>query len=443
MSRRRISRRPGIAGSLVAFLTVGLLTPLFVALPAGAAPLNPSDAQLAAADAQRRSDTAALGKLAGQLAAVEGRIAGMQAALDAAVTRYTAATVAVQQALDTTARKNAALDAARTAVGQARRDAVLQIRASFTSGARSTGSTLLTSGDPNSILTAIDVRQYIAARQTSTITDLSRAQVAASNAEAAARGAAADEVRLQADAGRQRDAVIAGLRGFQSDQAVLATRRTALNAQAALAYGRLRGLRTQRAAYTAWAAEQARIKAAEARRQAAAAKAAAAAAARLRAQQQAGQQEPAVPSGSGVSDPVTPPAAGGAWGNPMHTGTYSISSCFCARWGTFHWGVDFAANYGTPMYSIGAGTVVAAGPAQGFGNWVVIDHGTGEFSVYGHMRVLAVHVGQRVTRGQLIAYVGTEGDSTGPHLHLEIRLGGINGAKIDPQVWLAQRGVYV
>lgn len=113
------------------------------------------------------------------------------------------------------------------------------------------------------------------------------------------------------------------------------------------------------------------------------------------------------------------------------------------RWGSFHPGIDLAAPLGTPIYSVGNGTVLAAGPAQGFGNWVVIDHHDGTVSIYGHMRYLNVRPGQQVGPGSLIAWVGTEGFSTGPHLHFEVRVGGMNGPSTDPTVWLAQRGVYV
>ncbi|MCW2602770.1 MAG: hypothetical protein JWN61_905, partial [Pseudonocardiales bacterium] len=70
-------------------------------------------------------------------------------------------------------------------------------------------------------------------------------------------------------------------------------------------------------------------------------------------------------------------------------------------------GDDLAAPL-TPITATGAGSVVAAGPASGFGNWIVIDHGNGAFTVYGHMRTLTVSVGQTVSPGQLIAYVGSE-----------------------------------
>ena len=122
---------------------------------------------------------------------------------------------------------------------------------------------------------------------------------------------------------------------------------------------------------------------------------------------------------------------------------YTLSSCYCARWGTFHHGVDLAGPLGEPIYAVGPGTVVASGPAQGFGNWVVIDHHDGTFSIYGHMRVLVARVGQNVTAGVLIAYEGQEGQSTGPHLHFEVRVGSFHGPQnsTDPIVWLRQRGV--
>jgi murein DD-endopeptidase MepM/ murein hydrolase activator NlpD len=143
-----------------------------------------------------------------------------------------------------------------------------------------------------------------------------------------------------------------------------------------------------------------------------------------------------VPGGPGLT-----PLPGTAWVKPLTS--YTVSSCYCARWGSFHHGVDLAAPAGTPIYAVGAGTVVAAGPAEGFGNWVVVDHHDGSFSIYGHMRVLATVVGNQVQPGTLIAYVGSEGESTGPHLHFEVRLGSYANASssTDPTIWLAQRGV--
>jgi murein DD-endopeptidase MepM/ murein hydrolase activator NlpD len=129
------------------------------------------------------------------------------------------------------------------------------------------------------------------------------------------------------------------------------------------------------------------------------------------------------------------------WVNPVPTAKFT--SCFCARWGTFHEGIDLAAPLGTPIQAAGAGVVLKAGPASGFGNAIYIQHANGDVTVYGHMRVLWVTTGQTVKVGQKIAEVGSEGYSTGPHLHFEVHVGKIDGAKINPVSWLAARGIKV
>ncbi|TWS95844.1 peptidoglycan DD-metalloendopeptidase family protein [Reyranella sp. CPCC 100927] len=87
-----------------------------------------------------------------------------------------------------------------------------------------------------------------------------------------------------------------------------------------------------------------------------------------------------------------------------------------------HTGVDFAAAYGTPILAAGAGTVVAAGPYGGYGNWVKIDHGGGIATGYAHMARYApgIRPGARVHQGQVVGFVGSTGMSTGPHLHYEL-----------------------
>ena len=130
----------------------------------------------------------------------------------------------------------------------------------------------------------------------------------------------------------------------------------------------------------------------------------------------------------------------GTWIIPTH-GRYT--SCFCARWGTFHAGIDLAAPLGTPIVAVGSGVVLKAGPASGFGNWVVIRHGNGDVSIYGHMRHYFVAAGDVVHAGERIALVGSQGQATGPHLHFEIRRGGLDGTKINPIPWLRARGIRV
>jgi murein DD-endopeptidase MepM/ murein hydrolase activator NlpD len=120
-----------------------------------------------------------------------------------------------------------------------------------------------------------------------------------------------------------------------------------------------------------------------------------------------------------------------------------ISSGFGYRWGTLHAGMDFAAPMGTPEYAVMDGVVVRAGAASGFGLAVYIQHADGDVSVYGHMDQILVGEGQTVKAGDTIALLGNRGQSTGPHLHFEVHLGGVDGQKVDPLPWLRDRGVAV
>jgi murein DD-endopeptidase MepM/ murein hydrolase activator NlpD len=95
----------------------------------------------------------------------------------------------------------------------------------------------------------------------------------------------------------------------------------------------------------------------------------------------------------------------------------------------FHPGIDFEAPAGTPIHAAADGVVVIAGDCGGYGNCVVIDHGTSLATVYAHQSTLLTQAGDRVTTGQIIGLVGSTGQSTGPHLHFEVRLHGI---PIDP-----------
>jgi murein DD-endopeptidase MepM/ murein hydrolase activator NlpD len=99
----------------------------------------------------------------------------------------------------------------------------------------------------------------------------------------------------------------------------------------------------------------------------------------------------------------------------------------------FHSGVDMAASYGTPIRACRAGKIVIAGVQGGYGNAVVIDHGGGMGTLYGHQSSMAVVPGQTVQAGTIIGYVGSTGNSTGPHLHFEVRLG---GSPVDPVPYL-------
>ncbi len=123
---------------------------------------------------------------------------------------------------------------------------------------------------------------------------------------------------------------------------------------------------------------------------------------------------------------------GFAW---PYSGSYYISSGFGWRWGKLHGGLDITGGgaYGKPIYAMADGRVILASYYYTYGNCVMIDHGTYNgtsiTSLYGHCSSLVVGNGQSVKKGQVIAYVGSTGHSTGPHLHFEIRA---NGNRVNP-----------
>ena len=126
---------------------------------------------------------------------------------------------------------------------------------------------------------------------------------------------------------------------------------------------------------------------------------------------------------------------GGAIGWPVN-GYYYISSYFGPRdllGMSFHHGVDIPCPTGTPIVASESGTVITAGWSYSLGNYVVIDHGGGMTTVYGHNSSFAVSAGTVVSKGQVIAYAGSTGQSTGPHCHIAVR---INGNYVDPLPYL-------
>jgi murein DD-endopeptidase MepM/ murein hydrolase activator NlpD len=117
---------------------------------------------------------------------------------------------------------------------------------------------------------------------------------------------------------------------------------------------------------------------------------------------------------------------------------YTLSSPFGYRWGRPHEGTDLAADCGKPIYAVHAGTVVLARYYGGFGLAVVIDHGGGLQTVYGHSSEVLVSEGQEVAAGDEIALVGNTGYSFGCHLHFEVH---IDGVAVDPVPFLKERDV--
>ena len=111
----------------------------------------------------------------------------------------------------------------------------------------------------------------------------------------------------------------------------------------------------------------------------------------------------------------------------------SFTSPFGMRWGRLHAGVDIAAPIGTPIRAADSGRVAIAGPTGGYGNYTCIQHGGNLSTCYGHQSRIGVSVGASVRQGQVIGAVGNTGNSTGPHLHFEVRVG---GSPVNPMGYL-------
>ena len=121
---------------------------------------------------------------------------------------------------------------------------------------------------------------------------------------------------------------------------------------------------------------------------------------------------------------------------------YTLTSGFGWRWGKMHPAQDLACPIGTPVHALSSGTVIFAGwSTEGYGYMVKIRYWDGTVSWMAHNSRLVVSVGEQVSPGEIVSYSGSTGNSTGPHVHLEIHPDG--GAAVAPRTWLANRGVYL
>ncbi|WP_181804407.1 M23 family metallopeptidase [Streptomyces shenzhenensis] len=151
--------------------------------------------------------------------------------------------------------------------------------------------------------------------------------------------------------------------------------------------------------------------------------------------------------GSGVASAATPSAA--AWVDPVKK--YTLSASFAqagSHWSAKHSGQDFAVPTGTEVVAAHGGTVVkaggdGAGDGPAYGNAIVVKHGNGRYSQYAHLSRVDVRPGQIVRTGQHIGLSGNTGNSTGPHLHFEIRTTANYGSAVNPVAFLRAKGVTV
>jgi murein DD-endopeptidase MepM/ murein hydrolase activator NlpD len=131
------------------------------------------------------------------------------------------------------------------------------------------------------------------------------------------------------------------------------------------------------------------------------------------------------PGGNGtLAFPIPGARVSSNFGPRVHPITHEVRN---------HDGIDLAAGHATPIRAADDGVVVHAGPRGGYGNTIILDHGNALATLYAHQSSFAVGGGERVTRGQIIGFVGSTGFSTGPHLHFEVR---VHGTPVDPMRYL-------
>jgi murein DD-endopeptidase MepM/ murein hydrolase activator NlpD len=413
------SARSRLPSRLVAGAAAALLTGALVLTGGGvahAAPENPTDEQITDAQAAQGAAAAEVGRIAGLVAAAEAQLEEVQVRAEAAGTAYLMAEEARQVAQAAAERAARALAVAADAVAAAQLRLADFSRDSFMNGSALTSEMALLDVDgPGELVRKAAMLDYVADHQVDVLAGLEAARVQQAEADAAARSARDEATAAEEAASTAKAAADAQLADQQSAVAAVTAQKAALEQQLQDAQVRLLELQGARDAYQAWVAQKA-------------AEEAAARAAEARARNQVVADVAADSSSSGY----TRPAIG------------RTSSCYGARWGVTHYGVDIAAPIGTPVHAATAGVVQRAGPATGFGLAVYIRGNDGAVTVYGHVNRYFVSAGERVSAGEQIAEVGNRGQSTGPHLHFEVHpRGDMYGGQIDPVPWMRSRGITI
>ena len=421
-SDRRHRLRTVLVGVFTGAALIGAATPA-IAAPA---PPNPTDGQIDAAQTEQEAAAAEVGRIAGLVAAAEAELERVGVQAEAAGTAYMMAEEALQQAQSLAEQTAAELQAAAAAVSTAEARIGRFSRDSYMNGSMlSTTAALMDSDGPGELIQRAALLDYVAANEVDVLGQLQVAKVAQANADSAAR-AARDEMAAAEEKARAAKAQAdEQLAAQQNAYAEVAAQKAAHEAELQAAQITLLELQGARNAYQQWMTQ----KQAE--------EAAAAAAAERSAREAA---ESAAAARRNKSDGGAPGGSSG-YARPF---SGQVTSCFGARWGTFHNGLDVASPIGTPLYAPTAGTVKRAGSATGFGLAVYLLGDDGAVYVYGHVNDYFVRVGDRVIAGEQIAEVGNTGNSTGPHVHFEVHPNGaMYSGAANPVAWLNARGIRV
>jgi murein DD-endopeptidase MepM/ murein hydrolase activator NlpD len=432
-SRRPIAGRPmrtALVSALIGAALLGSTTPAYAVPPP---PPNPSDSELGSAAAQQQAAAAEVGRMQGLVAAADAELQRVGDLAEAAGTAYMAAEEALQIAQIAAERTAAELRLAAEAVAASEARIALFSRDSYINGGSlSSSAALLDAEGPGELIQRAAMLDYVAENQLDVLGALEVAKVAQANADSAAR-AARDEMATAEEAAEAAKAEAdAQLNAQQGAYERVAAEKAAYDEQLQAAQIHLLELQGARNAHDQWVAQKRAEEEAAAAAAARAAAEAAAAAERARANSSSGGGGGGGGGGGSMSGDYVAPTSG------------RVTSCYGARWGVTHYGVDIAAPIGTPIYAAHSGVVQRAGAATGFGQAVYIRGDDGAVTVYGHVNRYFVSLGERVSAGEEIAEVGNRGQSTGPHLHFEVHPGGLMyGGQVNPVPWLNARGVYL
>lgn len=428
------------------------LSLFFSTTPAGALPPpppNPTDEQISGAASAKTQAEQQVAQASAAVTQMNNQIEALNAQALAAADAYEVAKGQLELAKEAQVQTAAAVQSAAVAVADAEEGVKKLAHDVFTQGGYTLNDTILLSANgPQDLIDRSQMLTIVSDAQFKKVEELRLAKVQQANADSAAKQAVLDTQAAEIKAKQLLDEMNTKVDAANAQMAVLEQQKQQLDASLAAAQNHLWALEGQKKTYQEWLAQkQAEEAAIAAAKAAQAAKEAAEAQKAMQAQQAAAAAAAAAaskPSGGGYSAPAPAAAAPAAssssgWVRPAG-GTFT--SCFCARWGTFHYGIDIANRIGTPIYAAASGVVKRSGSASGFGNAIYIEHPGGIVTVYGHMQSLYVSAGERVSAGQTIAGMGSEGQSTGSHLHFEVTKG-MYGTRIDPVPFLADRGVYV
>jgi murein DD-endopeptidase MepM/ murein hydrolase activator NlpD len=378
-----------------AVLLAGLVAGALLASPdAAAAPNSVSDAQT-----EHDAAKARVAAVAAEVTKAEEALQRMTIEAEAASGEALAARAALQAAQAEAQETARELAAVRAAVAETQDEVSTIGREAYmgsSDGAFGDVALLLDADSPTELLQQAATLEVLGDERTETLEQLESAEAREEDLDRAARAAVAERDRLAGEATAAEESANAQLAAAQSTFDQVSAEKAALDKQLRQAEIALLAQQGASNPAGAWASQQA-------------------AAARVN----------------------TLSAAGGA----IAPTTGRVTSCYGARWGTLHAGIDIAAPIGTPVYTPEDGVVLQAGPASGFGLAVAVQHGDGTITLYGHVNQMFVSAGQVVTAGQQIAEVGNRGQSTGPHLHFETHTGGLYANRVNPAPWLSARGI--